>query len=74
MQVQDNLYVERVNVLITDENGQLVETGSATREVDSEWWQYVTTIEYRGEIAMVIVTGKDLAGNEDRLEVSKDVI
>lgn len=73
MQVQDNVYVERVNVLITDENGDLVETGSATAETNGLWWQYITTVDHPGGHATVVVSASDLPGNEGSLEVSKDV-
>lgn len=73
MQVQDNVYVEHVNVLITDENGEMVETGSASAEANGIWWQYVTTVDHPGGNAMVVVSASDLPGNEGSLEVSKDV-
>lgn len=73
MQVQDNVYVERVNVLITDENGDLVETGSASAEANGLWWQYITTVDHPGGNGTVVVSATDLPGNEGSLEVSKDV-
>ena len=73
MQVQDNVYVEQVNVLITDENGDLVETGSATPEGNGLWWQYITTVDHPGGNGIVVVSANDLPGNEGTLEASKEV-
>ena len=73
MQVQDYAYVESVNVLISDENGQMVETGVATPESNGLWWQYVTTVDHPGGNGIVVVSASDLPGHEGSLEVSKQV-
>lgn len=67
-----NLYVERVNVLITDENCQLVETGSPTPEANGIWWQYVTTVDHPRGNGIVVVSASDLPGHEGSLEVSQE--
>lgn len=69
-----NVYVERVNVLITDENGELVETGSAC-QCRSKW--HIVAIRHHRRSSWRprrrYVSASDLPGNEGSLEVSKEV-
>jgi hypothetical protein len=62
----DDVQVTQVTVLITTEDGVLLEQGAAVR-ADKLWWTYVTTATASGN-PRVVVTARDLAGHLGKLE------
>jgi len=60
----DDVKVERVTVLITDEEDVLIEQGAAAQE-DGLWWVYTTTQAASGQ-PKVIAIARDLPGTSGR--------
>lgn len=61
----DDVKVERVTVLITDEADVLIEQGAAVQE-DGLWWVYTTTQAASGQ-PKVMAVARDLPGNIGQL-------
>ncbi len=62
-QVQDDVKVDKVNVVIATDTNQLVEQGPASPDV-GWWWKYVTTANANGVHVNVVIHASDLTGHE----------
>lgn len=58
----DDVQVTKVTVVITDENDTFIEQGAAN-QVDSLWWEYVTTATVSGGSPKVTASAQDLPGH-----------
>jgi hypothetical protein len=58
VQASDNVMVTKVWIEILDKDGKVLEQGEA-RQVDSDWWEYVSNVE-----GTIQATAWDLAGNQ----------
>ncbi|HCR72014.1 MAG TPA: hypothetical protein DIW23_11260 [Anaerolineae bacterium] len=71
VKVLDDVQVTQVNVVITDEQGDAIEQGSAVQQ-DGLWWSYTTTENASGT-PRVIASARDLPGNIGQLEVENNL-
>lgn len=58
----DNVMVKRVAVIITGDEGRMIEQGEAVQEVDDSWWVYKTRQAAPAQ-ASVTAMAEDLPGN-----------
>ena len=61
VKAMDDVKVDKVNVLISDANGEVLEQGPA-EPVDELWWAYTTTTQTTGS-PKVVATARDLPGH-----------
>jgi hypothetical protein len=61
VRAQDDVKVEQVKVMLTDESGALVEEGQV-QEVGALWWEYSTSQAAGGNL-QVSVSARDLPGH-----------
>jgi hypothetical protein len=62
-QVVDDVKVDKVTVVIANEQNVLIEQGAAVAD-GGLWWKYVTTVNANGANVKVVVHAWDLPGNE----------
>jgi len=68
VRAQDDVRVEQVRVMITDESGTPLEDGEAS-EVGALWWEY-STAQAAGDNMRVTASARDLPGHvTERTEV-----
>lgn len=68
VKVIDDVQVTQVNIVITDEQGDVLEQGAANHE-DGLWWHYTTTDTASGT-PRVVASAQDLPGNIGQLEMN----
>ena len=61
VRAQDDVKVQQVRVMITDETGALLEEGEA-QEVGALWWEYNTSLA-AGDNQQVTISASDLPGH-----------
>lgn len=69
VKAQDDIKIQQVTVVITDETDAVLEQGSATQS-DGLWWNYTTTAATSGN-AKVIVSVQDMPGHIAQMTKTK---
>jgi hypothetical protein len=62
IQASDKVLVTKVEVMLHDEHGGILEQGAALR-AEGDWWEYVPGQVGPGHITAITATAWDLAGN-----------
>ena len=65
----DDVQVQQVSLVITDENDAVLEQGAAT-QADSLWWIYTTTLAASGSLK-VLASAQDLPGHTAEMTKTK---
>lgn len=70
VEVIDNFKVAEVQFSIVDSQGNELEAGPATAQEGSFYWSYITQVDQSSiSGGKVLITAKDLPGNQETLEV-----
>lgn len=67
IRAMDDVKVTLVKVVITDENGNVVEQGEA-QQAEGAWWTYTATAA-APENARIVVSARDLPGHITQMEI-----
>jgi len=72
VKARDNVMVARVEVMIRDANGNILEAGEAVQaEERSPWWNYTSqALSMMTPFPIVEATAQDLPGNKDSFSIS----